>query len=121
MTHAMRTHKRSSLGDDGQSPPRPSPQRKPVVVVMANAKFSTMLATSECRCYVRNGGAMSAVPTNVGVFFGQIDKRAEGWYWTDTRSEKLTGAIPTGIPSTAPFDDAPWRTRFRSGLTCACR
>jgi hypothetical protein len=36
---------------------------------------------------------MSAVPTNVGVFFGQIDKRAEGWYWTDTRSEKLTGAI----------------------------
>ena len=36
---------------------------------------------------------MSAVPTNVGVFFGQVDKRAKGWYWADTRSEKLTGAI----------------------------
>jgi hypothetical protein len=36
---------------------------------------------------------MSAVPTNVGVFFGQVDKRAKGWYWADTRSEKLMGAI----------------------------
>ena len=36
---------------------------------------------------------MSAVPPNVGVFFGQVDKRAKGWYWADTRSEKLTGAI----------------------------
>ena len=33
---------------------------------------------------------MSKVPTNVGVFFGQIDKRAKGWYWTHT-SDK--GAI----------------------------
>ena len=36
-----------------------------------------------------NGGTMSAVPTNVGVFFGQVDKRAEGWYWADAQSEKL--------------------------------
>ena len=36
---------------------------------------------------------MSAVPTNVGVFFGQVDKRAKGWYWADTQSEKLAGAI----------------------------
>jgi hypothetical protein len=36
---------------------------------------------------------MSAVPTNVGVFFGQVDKRSKGWYWADTRSEKLEGAI----------------------------
>jgi hypothetical protein len=36
---------------------------------------------------------MSAVPTNVGVFFGQVDKRAEGWYWADAQSEKLRGAI----------------------------
>jgi hypothetical protein len=35
---------------------------------------------------------MSAVPANVGVFFGQVDKRS-GWYWADTRSEKLKGAI----------------------------
>jgi hypothetical protein len=46
-----------------------------------------------CRCYVRNGGAMSAVPTNVGVFFGQVNTRAKGWYWADTQSEKLMGAI----------------------------
>ena len=36
---------------------------------------------------------MSTVPTNVGVFFGQADKRAKGWYWADSRSEKLEGAI----------------------------
>jgi hypothetical protein len=36
---------------------------------------------------------MGPVPTNVGVFFGQVDKRSKGWYWADTRSEKLTGAI----------------------------
>ena len=36
---------------------------------------------------------MSAVPTNVGVFFGQVDKRATGWYWLDARNEKLRGAI----------------------------
>jgi len=36
---------------------------------------------------------MSAVPTNVGVFFGQVDKRAKGWYWVDTQSEKLKAEI----------------------------
>jgi hypothetical protein len=36
---------------------------------------------------------MSAVPTNVGVFFGQIDKRSKGWYWADTRSEEFKGPI----------------------------
>jgi hypothetical protein len=36
---------------------------------------------------------MSAVPTNVGVFFGQVDKRATGWYWTDSQSEKHKGTI----------------------------
>jgi hypothetical protein len=35
---------------------------------------------------------MSAIPTNVGVFFGQVDKRATGWYWVDARGEKLRGA-----------------------------
>jgi hypothetical protein len=39
-----------------------------------------------------NGGIMSSVPTNVGVFFGQVDKRAEGWYWADAQSEKLKRA-----------------------------
>jgi hypothetical protein len=36
---------------------------------------------------------MSAVPTNVGVFFGQVDRRAEGWYWADRQSDTLRGAI----------------------------
>jgi hypothetical protein len=36
---------------------------------------------------------MSAVPTNVGVFFGQVDKQASGWYWAGARSEKLKGTI----------------------------
>ena len=40
-----------------------------------------------------NGEIMGVIPTNVGVFFGQVDKRATGWYWVDARSEKLTGAI----------------------------
>jgi hypothetical protein len=40
-----------------------------------------------------NGGFMGAVPTNVGVFFGQVDKRAKGWYWAGAQSEKLRGAI----------------------------
>ena len=36
---------------------------------------------------------MSAVLTNVGVFFGQVDKRAEGWYWAGALIENLRGAI----------------------------
>jgi hypothetical protein len=40
-----------------------------------------------------NGEIMSAIPTNFGVFFGQVDKRATGWYWVDARSEKLRAAI----------------------------
>jgi hypothetical protein len=36
---------------------------------------------------------MSAVPTNVGVFFGQVDKRAKGWYWVDTQSDKPKAEI----------------------------
>ena len=27
------------------------------------------------------------------MFFGQVDKRAEGWYWAGAQSEKLSGAI----------------------------
>jgi hypothetical protein len=40
-----------------------------------------------------NGEIMGVIPTNVGVFFGQVDKRATGWYWVDARNEKLRGAI----------------------------
>jgi hypothetical protein len=45
------------------------------------------------RCRVRMEEIMSTVPANVGVFFGQVDKRAEGWYWAGAQSEKLRGAI----------------------------
>jgi hypothetical protein len=27
---------------------------------------------------------MSRIPSNLGVFYGQFDKRSKGWYWTDT-------------------------------------
>jgi hypothetical protein len=27
------------------------------------------------------------------VFFGQVDKRPKGWYWTDAKSEKSKQAI----------------------------
>jgi hypothetical protein len=41
----------------------------------------------------QNGGVMNAVTTNVGVFFGHVGKRAEGWYWAGAQSENLRGAI----------------------------
>jgi hypothetical protein len=37
---------------------------------------------------------MSNLPPNIGVFYGQADKRSEGWYWTDLlRNEKSKAAI----------------------------
>jgi hypothetical protein len=36
---------------------------------------------------------MRSVPSNVGIFYGQVDKRAKGWYWADTGSEKPRGSI----------------------------
>jgi hypothetical protein len=36
---------------------------------------------------------MSTVPTNVGVFYGQVDTRATGWYWADAKREKLRGTF----------------------------
>jgi hypothetical protein len=40
---------------------------------------------------------MSAVPTNVGVFFGHVDKRANRWYWADTQSGEAQGSNPRTI------------------------
>jgi hypothetical protein len=34
---------------------------------------------------------MSAVPANVGVFFGQVENGPRGWYWADTKNERLKG------------------------------
>jgi hypothetical protein len=36
---------------------------------------------------------MRSAPSNVGIFYGQVDKRAKGWYWADTGSEKPRGSI----------------------------
>jgi hypothetical protein len=44
-----------------------------------------------------NGGIMSAVPTNVGVFFGQVDKRAEGWYWAGAQEREAQGSNPRAV------------------------
>lgn len=42
---------------------------------------------------------MSRIPSNLGVFYGQFDKRSKGWYWTDTvKSEKSKATI------TGPFE-----------------
>jgi hypothetical protein len=39
---------------------------------------------------------MEELPTNIGVFFGRVDKRSEGWYWTDAESPtKITGPFET--------------------------
>jgi hypothetical protein len=54
---------------------------------------------------------MSAVPTNVGVFFGRVDKRAEGWYWAGAQSEKLRGAIR------GPFETKKLAVEVRFGAS----
>jgi hypothetical protein len=55
---------------------------------------------------------MGALPTNVGVFFGHVDKRAEGWYWADAQSEKLKGAIRGPFETKElVVEDALWSLR----------
>jgi hypothetical protein len=39
---------------------------------------------------------MSRIPSNLGVFYGQVDKRPTGWYWTDTLKSETTKAAITG-------------------------
>jgi hypothetical protein len=37
---------------------------------------------------------MSNLPSNIGVFYGQVDKRSRGWYWTDLlRNERSKAAF----------------------------
>jgi hypothetical protein len=42
-----------------------------------------------------NGGRMSNVPSNIGVFFGKADKRSEGWYWVDASTNGPKGPFET--------------------------
>jgi hypothetical protein len=44
---------------------------------------------------------MSSLPVNVAVFFGRVDKRPSGWYWTpisvgqNPNSESIAGPFET--------------------------
>ena len=43
---------------------------------------------------------MSSLPVNVAVFFGKVDKRPSGWYWTAISE----GHIPNSGSITGPFE-----------------
>jgi hypothetical protein len=43
---------------------------------------------------------MSSLPVNVAVFFGKVDKRPSGWYWTPISD----GRIPNSGSITGPFE-----------------
>jgi hypothetical protein len=62
------------------------------------------------------------VPANIGVFFGQIDKRPRGWYWADAKSEKVGGAFrgpfetkELAVEDALHLRDAPNETAERGG------
>jgi hypothetical protein len=42
---------------------------------------------------------MGSVPSEIGVFFGKVDKGSDGWYWTDASTRRKRKAAYTG-----PFD-----------------
>ena len=43
---------------------------------------------------------MSRLPVNVAVFFGKVDKRPSGWYWTPTSGAE----IPHSGSIVGPFE-----------------
>jgi hypothetical protein len=43
---------------------------------------------------------MSSLPVNVAVFFGKVDKRPSGWYWTPISE----GQIPDSGLIDGPFE-----------------
>jgi hypothetical protein len=45
-------------------------------------------------------GTMSSLPVNVAVFFGKVDKRPSGWYWTAISE----GQIPHSGSIAGPFE-----------------
>ena len=45
-------------------------------------------------------GTMSSLPVNVAVFFGKVDKRPPGWYWTPISE----GQIPNSGSIAGPFE-----------------
>jgi hypothetical protein len=43
-----------------------------------------------CRCYVRNEKQMADIQDGFAVFFGKVDRRPQGWYWTSVHNVELT-------------------------------
>jgi hypothetical protein len=48
-------------------------------------------------------GTMSNMPVNVAVFFGKVDRRPSGWYWTPISD----GEIPHSGSIVGPFESKP--------------
>ena len=46
---------------------------------------------------------MSNMPVNVAVFFGKVDRRPSGWYWTPISD----GEIPHSESIVGPFESKP--------------
>jgi hypothetical protein len=44
-------------------------------------------------------GTMTNLPANVAVFFGKVDKRPSGWYWTP-----VSDALPQSGSIAGPFE-----------------
>jgi hypothetical protein len=45
-------------------------------------------------------GTMSNLPANVAVFFGKVDKRPSGWYWTPISKAE----VPHSGSMAGPFE-----------------
>jgi hypothetical protein len=53
-----------------------------------------------CADVICEWGTMSSLPVNVAVFFGKVDKRPSGWYWTPISE----GHIPNSGSIAGPFE-----------------
>jgi hypothetical protein len=53
-----------------------------------------------CADVIYEWGTMSSLPVNVAVFFGKVDKRPSGWYWTPISE----GHIPNPGSIAGPFE-----------------
>ena len=54
-------------------------------------------------------GTMSRLPVNVAVFFGKVDKRPSGWYWTPISERQIPNSGSIGEPfetKAAAIEDA---------------
>ena len=59
---------------------------------------------------------MSGLPVNVAVFFGKVDKRPAGWYWTPISDDQIPHSGSTAGPfetKAAAVEDANRNVRER--------